>query len=158
MRKPQRYLKEVGEKSKTGKTYVRVTPNGRKYYYNPNTYHQRKQKENEERIKQGLPPVGNDDITRQKPYCYDKDNDAYMRYWKKKEVIRNEYPKWVHMSREQYREYYIRVLDLIHNDADYKQWKWETRTFEEKEKDEWWEQKKRKEDEYDGHNDEYDWK
>jgi hypothetical protein len=157
MNKGQRYNKEEGHRSKTGRTIVRVTKDGRKYYHNPNKYYERKAKIDEERKKEGLPPITGKDFTRSKPYCYDPKSPSYMRFWKKKEEIRNEYPKWVHMNREQCREYYSRVWDLIQNDADYQQWKWETRTMADKEDDEWWEEKKRKDQNYDGHGDEYSW-
>jgi hypothetical protein len=155
MRKGQRYLKEVGEVSRTGKTIIRLTKDGRKYYHNPNKYYERKTKINEEREKEGLPPITGKDFTRSKPYCYDPKSESYMRYYQKKEEIRNDYPKWVHMSREQCIEYYGKIWDLMNYDEDYRQWKWESRTLAERTEDEWWIEKKRKEEDYDGHGDEY---
>ena len=155
MSKGQRYNVDEGHVSKTGKTIVRITKDGRKYYYNPNTYHDRKKKINEERVKEGLEPIGKDVATRSKPYCYDPKNSAYMRYYEKKCEVRSKYPKWVHMSREQSREYYSKIWDLIHNDSDYLQWKEETKNLDERMKDLWWEEKNEKDKNYDGSGEEY---
>ena len=140
------------------KTELRVSRSGRKYWWNPGHYQKRIKKENEKREREGMKLLGQSDGVRTKPYCYDKDSPSYMKYYEKKVNIRNEYPKWVHMNREQCREYYARVWDLMNYDEDYRQWKWESRTLAERTEDEWWEEKKRKDEEYDGHNDEYDWK
>lgn len=155
MTKGNKYLNGEGHVSKTGKTIIRIAKNGRKYYHNPLTYQERKKRINEERIKEGLPPTGNDNVTRSKPYCYDNESPAYMRYYEKKCSIRNEYPKWVHMKREHWREYYSKVWDLIQYDSDYLQWKEESKNMDEKMLDLWWEEKNQKDKKYDGHGDEY---
>lgn len=139
------------------KTHLRISKSGRKYWWNPDAYKQRIQKENVLREKEGKKLLGEIYNVKTKSYCYDKDSESYMRYWNKKDTIRNEYPKWVYMNREQCREYYSRVWDLIQNDVDYLQWKEESKTLEERNLDTKWEERKRKDEEYDGHGDEYAW-
>lgn len=137
------------------KTHLRISKSGRKYWWNPDAYERRIIKENQKREREGKKLLGKSNTEKTKPYCYDKDSPTYMRYWEKKQEIRNEYPKWVHMDRDDCREYYGRVWDLIQNDVDYQQWKEESKTLEERSKDEWWEERKRKDEEYDGRGDEY---
>jgi hypothetical protein len=157
--KDRHHHKEVGHVSASGKSVVRMSKSGRKYYHNPNKYIPKTARTVRPLEERGKWLNRKDDISsRSKPYCYDKKSEYYMRYWDRKNEIRQEYPKWVHMSREECREYYGRVWDLMQNDEDYKKWKWETRTLIERNKDQWWEEQKEREDEYDGRNDEYDWK
>jgi hypothetical protein len=156
--KDRHHNKEVGHISASGKSIVRMSKSGRKYYHNPNRYipkTARTTRSPEERGK--WLNVKNDISSRTKPYCYDPKSEFYMKYWDKKNEIRQQYPKWVHMSREQCREYYGKIFDLINYDEDYRQWKWETRTSLEINKDAWWQEQKQREEDYDGHLDEYDW-
>lgn len=145
------------KKEENRKTELRISKNGRKYWWSPGGYKNRIEKENEKRKIEGKKLLGQSIKFNNKPYCYDEESPSYMRYWKKKEEIRNEYPTWVHMNREMCREYFSRVWDLIHNDSDYLQWKEESKTQAERLDDEWWLEKKRKEENYDGHNDEMSW-
>jgi hypothetical protein len=159
MSNEQRYYKEAGEVSKTGKTYVRVSKSGRKYYHNPTRYKEIK----EEKIQKILAEGGNPPARayehknqRSKSICYDPDSESYMRYFEKKVELRKEYPSWVHMKRDEYREYFKRLWDLILFDEDFQHWlKVDSKTIEEKRTDEWWEEKKRKDADYDGRGDEY---
>lgn len=149
-----RYQSQEGSRSRTGKTIVRIAKSGRKYYHNPTKYKERKAELNKKLEEEGALLRGEYDNQRINPLCQDKDSEAYMRYFELKSKIREDYPTWVRMSREQHREYFGRVLELMEGD-DYKEWKWETRTFREREKDEWWEEKNEKDKYYDGHGEEY---
>ena len=88
-----------------------------------------------------------------------KTNEHYLRYVEKKRILREEYLTWTRMRREEWLEYYQRLTHLMFNDEDFQYYFKEIKkTFDEKVKDQWWEEKKRKDEEYDGHNDDYDWK
>jgi hypothetical protein len=156
MNNKQRYLKDDGQLSRSGKTIVRTSKSGRKYYHNPTKYKEIKEELNKKLTEEGKILRGEYDNQRVKPLCTDKKSPAYMRYFETKSKIRGEYPTWVRMSREQHREYFSRVLELMQGE-DYKEWRWESRTFREREKDEWWEEKNEKDKRYNGHSDEYSW-
>lgn len=154
--KPQknRYQQGVGHVSKSGKSVLVVSKNGTTYYTKLNQIKKVKRTPEEK----GLWLNRKGDIsTRVKPICSDSDSPAYMRYWDKKLQLRNQYPKWVHMSREQCREYYSKIWDLMITDEDYLQWKEETKTLAERNEDLWWDEQKEREQNYNGRNDEYDW-
>lgn len=153
-KKTNRYLQETGHMSRSGKSILIESKNGTKYYAKANQI----KKEKRDPSQKGIWLNRKGDIkTRLKPICTDSYSESYMRYWEKKCTIRNEYPKWVHMSREQSREYFSRIWDLIQNDSDYLQWKEESKTLEERNKDLWWQEQLQKEKRYNGHNDEYEW-
>jgi len=149
-----RYQSQEGSRSRSGKTIVRIAKSGRKYYHNPTKYRETKEELNKKLEEEGKELRGEYDNQRIKPICTDKDSQAYMRYFQLKSKIRGDYPTWVRMSREQYREYFSRVLDLMQGD-DYKEWRLENRTFREREKDEWWKEKNEKDKDYDGHGEDY---
>jgi hypothetical protein len=155
MSNQQRYNKEDGEVSKSGRTIVRTSKSGRKYYHNPNSYAELKRKKRELAKKEGKEIRGEYDKQRSSIYCADKNNEAYMRYFQKKSEIRHEYPNWVHMYKEEWREYFKRVLNLMETDEDYLQYKLETKTLAEKEEDIWWEEKNEKDKNYNGSGEEY---
>jgi hypothetical protein len=156
MNKGQRYFAEEGHRSKSGKTVVRISKGGRKYYHNPTQYREKK----EEKLKElGITEsVGRHEYPNQrlKSIAYDEKSDAYMRYFEKKVKIRNQYPKWVFMSRDQHREYFSKIWDLLLNDSDWNEWlRVDSKTQAEIQEDEWWEERKRKDLNYDGRGDEY---
>lgn len=154
MSNQNRYNAEEGHRSKTGKTFVRVAKSGRVYYHNPTAYKDKKAEERKKLEAEGRQLRGEYDSQRVKPLCYDEKHPAYMRYFEKKVQIRSEYPNWVWMTREECREYYKRIWDLM-GEEDFKEWKWDTRTMEERTKDEWWREKDEKDRNYDGTGDEY---
>jgi len=157
MSKQQRYYREDGEVSKSGKTIVRTSKSGRKYYHNPTKYRERKEEEQRKIMEKGGEPTRKPyEHTKQRstPICSDPKSEAYMRYYEKKKEIRSEYPNWVHMKRDQYREYYKRIWNLILFDEDFQQWfRVDSKTLAEKEEDQWWEERKRKDENYDGRGD-----
>jgi hypothetical protein len=159
MNKGQRYFAEEGHRSKSGKTVVRISKGGRKYYHNPTKYREIKEEKIQKIIEEGgeAPSNGYEHINqRTKSICYDEKSPAYMRYYYKKEEIRNGYPKWVFMSREQHRDYFTKIWDLMMYGEDFQQWlRVDSKTLEEKRSDEWWEERKRKDLDYDGRGDEY---
>jgi hypothetical protein len=156
MSNQQRYFAEEGHRSKSGKTIVRISKGGRKYYHNPTQYREKK----EEKLKElGInESIGRHEYPNQrlKSICYDESSDAYMRYFHKKEEIRNGYPKWVFMSRDQHNEYFSKVWELMMYGEDFQQWlRVDSKTLAERQQDEWWEERKRKDLDYDGRGDEY---
>jgi hypothetical protein len=64
------------------------------------------------------------DIRDKRPYQYSKTDPHYLRYHKRKMKIRNEYPLWNAMERNQWKEYYTQIFELVHTDTDYKHF-WE---------------------------------
>jgi hypothetical protein len=154
MSNQNRYNADEGHKSKTGKTFVRVAKSGRVYYHNPNAYKDKRRELQKKLEEEGRELRGEYDTQRTKPLCYDENHPAYMRYYEKKLQIRNEYPNWVHMRRDEYREYFRRIWDLM-QEEDYKEWKWDTRTLEEKSKDDWWREKDERDRNYNGSGEEY---
>jgi hypothetical protein len=154
MSNPNRYNAEEGHISRSGKTIVRTAKSGRVYYHNPNAYKD-KQKELQKKLEEeGRELRGEYDTQRIKPLCYDESHPAYMRYFQKKVEIRNQYPGWKWMTRDEYREYFRRIWDLM-QEEDYKEWKWDTRTMEERVKDNWWKEKDEKDRNYNGSGEEY---
>ena len=129
------------------KTVRRVAKSGRTYYYspkkikNPAELTDRYYKEDEE----------------VKVYIFDKNNPNYLKYVEKKIALKRQYPRPKWITREELLDYYKRVLELIYTDEDYKRYKEETKTMTELEDDRWWEEKKQKEKEYNGRNDEYEY-
>lgn len=129
------------------KTVIRIAKSGRKYYYspkkikNPAELTDRYYKEDEE----------------VKVYIFDKNNPHYLKYVEKKIALKRQYPRPKWITREELLDYYKRVLELIYTDEDYKRYKEETKTMTELEDDRWWEEKKQKEKEYNGRNDEYEY-
>jgi hypothetical protein len=150
-----RYHKEEGTRSKSGKTIVRVSKSGRKYYHNPTQYKERTEELRLKREKIGVKTRGEYPNQRVNIICSDKTSDAYMRYYKQKCDIRGEYKKWVFMSREEHLEYFKKLWLLIEG-KDFQHWfKVDNKTQVEKMEDDWWERKLQKEKDYDGHGDEY---
>ena len=137
------------------KTELRISKSGKRYWINPELYYARLQKEKDDRIKRGDRVRGYYNKNRLTPYCHDNGHPTYMKYWEKKKVIRDKYPDWKEMKREEWLEYYTQIINLIYTDTDYLQYKEETKTVAEREEDQWWKEKKEKEEEYDGMNDEY---
>jgi hypothetical protein len=154
MSKQQRYNQPVGHLSKSGKTIVRTAKSGRKYYHNPTAYEDKRNELQKKLEEEGKEPRGEYDNQRVKPLCSDKKSPVYMRYFEKKLKIRRQYPNWVNMSREQHRQYFSRIWDLM-QEEDYKEWNWERRTCREREKDNWWMEKNEKDSNYDGSGEEY---
>jgi hypothetical protein len=138
------------------KTEIRIAKSGRKYWYNPNAYQLEKERI-AKRLGEQQTPLITYDGAKTTVYRADKTNAAYGRYYEKKLQIRSEYPIWRKMKREDWREYMSRILNLIHNDEDYKQYKEETKTIADRLLDARWEELKRKEENYDGRNDEYEY-
>lgn len=64
------------------------------------------------------------------PYQHSKTDPHYLRYHKRKMGIRNGYPLWNAMERGQWKEYYTRIFELVHTDADYQYWIREVNTTE----------------------------
>lgn len=137
------------------KTELRISKSGKRYWINPELYYARLQKEKDDRIERGQRVRGYYNQNRLTPYCHDNGHPTYMKYWEKKKEIRDKYPDWKSMSREEWLEYYTQVINLIYTDTDYLQYREETKTLAEREDDKWWEEKKLKEGEYDGTNDDY---
>lgn len=159
MSKQQRYYREDGEVSKTGRTIVRTSKSGRKYYHNPTKYKEIKEAKERKILEEGGEPARaqyEHSNQRSKPICQDKDSEAYMRYYEKKLEIRNEYPNWVHMKRAQYREYFNRLWDLMMHGEDFQHWfRVDSKTQKERDEDEWWVERKKKDEDYNGRGDEY---
>lgn len=150
-----RYTAEEGSRSKSGKTIVRIAKSGRKYYHNPNKYHERAVELRLKRQEQGIDVKGEYPNQRVKILCADKKSDAYMRYYEQKCTLRGEYPKWVFMSREQHLEYFNRLWQLIEG-GDFQHWfKIDNKTQVEKMEDDWWERKLEKDKDYDGYGEDY---
>lgn len=137
------------------KTELRISKNGTKYFINPEKYYARLQKEKDDRIERGQRVRGYYNINRLTPYCHDNNSPSYMRYWEKKKEIREKYPDWKGMKRQEWLEYYTEIINLIYTDTDYLQYREESKTLAERDEDKWWEEKKLKEGEYDGTNDDY---
>lgn len=159
MSNQQRYFAEEGHRSKSGKTVVRISKGGRKYYHNPTQYREKKEEKIQKIREEGgdVSSYGYEHINqRVKSIAYDEKSDAYMRYFHKKEEIRNRYPKWVFMSRDQHKEYFSKIWELITYGEDFQQWlRVDAKTQAERQEDEWWEERKRKDLDYDGRGDEY---
>ena len=64
------------------------------------------------------------DVRDTKPYMHSKTDENYLNYHKRKLKIRSEYPLWNAMEREQWKELYLRIFELVHTDWDYKYY-WE---------------------------------
>jgi hypothetical protein len=154
MSNQNRYNADEGHLSKTGKTIVRIAKSGRVYYHNPNAYRDKRRELQKKLEEEGRELRGEYNNQRVKPLCYDENHPAYLRYFEKKVQIRGEYPNWVYMKRDEHREYFSRIWDLMQGE-DYKEWKWDTRTMEERVKDEWWREKDEKDSNYNGSGEEY---
>lgn len=152
MNKEERYLKEEGSKSRSGKTVLRIAKSGRKYYYNPVAYEELKL-----RLKEQREGVGCGTYTKQRlvPLCKDESSEAYMRYYEQKCNLRNEYPKWLQMSREDTKSYYNRLWLLIEGNDFQHFLKEDSKTLEEKNKDSKWEEWNEKSRNYNGSGEEY---
>jgi hypothetical protein len=55
-----------------------------------------------------------------RPYQYSKTDKNYLAYHSRKMKLRSEYPNWMKMTREQWLEYYTKVIELTQTDKDYK--------------------------------------
>jgi hypothetical protein len=55
-----------------------------------------------------------------RPYMHSKTDPNYLAYHKRKMKLRSVYPNWMKMSREQWLEYYTKVIELTQTDRDYK--------------------------------------
>ena len=47
-----------------------------------------------------------------RPYMHSKTDPNYLAYHSRKMKLRSEYPNWMKMSREQWLEYYTKVIEL----------------------------------------------
>lgn len=148
--------KEEGTLSKSGRTVLRIAKNGREYWYNPDSY--KLQKERLLRKKEDEEGYATREWVKQRvvPLCHDPKSESYMKYFERKCKIREEYPKWLSMNKEQHREYFRRVLDLMQTDKDLRYYlEVETETGVEKSLRERLERKINKD--YDGRMDDYSW-
>jgi len=136
------------------KTEIRIAKSGRKYWYNPDAYRLEKERLARKKNEEPAPLIGYDGA-RTTVYCYDNKNESYMKYYDTKCKIRSEYPAWKEMDREHWLEYMSRILTLIYTDVDYAEYKVDTKTMEEKSLDDKWEERNRKEEDYDGRWDDY---
>ena len=59
-----------------------------------------------------------------RPYMHSKTDENYLAYHRRKMKLRSEYPNWNGMEREQWLEYFRKVLELTQTDVDYKYY-WE---------------------------------
>lgn len=155
--KKQIYHQDIGHVSKSGKTIIRISKTGNKYYFNPVKHAEFEKKRKDKLHEEGKDLKGKYTKQRVVPLCHNKSSLAYMRYFQQKCSIREEYPKWLHMTREEHREYINRIWELI-NGEDFQHFlKVDSKTLEEKTKDEWWKNKEQKDKDYDGHGDDYSW-
>lgn len=151
-RKGNKYQHEVGHVSRSGKTTLIESKNGTKYYIKTNQL----KKVKRDPSQKGLWLNRSGDIkSRVKPICSDEYSESYMRYWERKNEIRQEYPTWVHMKREQWQEYFSRIWVLMETDSDYLQWKEESKTLEERKEDQRWIERLESEKNYNGSSDDY---
>jgi hypothetical protein len=60
---------------------------------------------------------------KQKGYVYDVYDESYYRYKAEKDKLRSQYPE--EMIREEWRDYYKKVMDLIDTSPDWQQWVWD---------------------------------
>jgi len=137
-------------KSKSGKTILKVSKSGKRYWFNEEAYLQRKAKLRENTIARG------DYKPSQIPKPRAPKSESYMRYFERKLQIKSEYVSWKEMTREESKECISRIYDLLINDPDFTHYiKIECKTFEQKADDEYWENKNKKDEDYDGRWDEY---
>ena len=137
------------------KTHIRISKSGKTYYYS-NAYTERNRlKARAKRFLEGSTDRNTYDTQRTQVYCENGENEAYMRYFEKKVELRKELPNWNNMSREQWRGYFHQIINMLYTDTDYLQYKEETKTQQDTLLDEKWEDRKRKDEEYDGRWDDY---
>jgi len=60
------------------------------------------------------------DVRDKKPYQHSTSDPNYLKYHERKMKIRNQYPLWNAMEREEWKELYTKIFELVHTDADYK--------------------------------------
>ncbi len=60
---------------------------------------------------------------KQKGYVYDVYDDSYYRYKVEKDELRSKYPE--EMIRSEWKQYYNKLMDLVHSSADFQQWVWD---------------------------------
>lgn len=150
------YKPDVGDLSKSGRTILKVSKDGRKYWYNPDSYRLQKERLLRKREEEEGYATREWIKSRVVPLCHAPKSESYMKYFERKSEIRNEYPKWLSMNQKQHREYFRRVLDLIQTDPDLKHYlEVECETIQDRWKRERLERKK--EEDYDGHTDDYSW-
>jgi hypothetical protein len=130
------------------KTVQRMAKSGRIYYYNPNKVANPLELTDKYYTEEEVVKV----------HRNDKTNPHYQNYVEKKIALKREYPRYKWIEREDWLEYYHRLLNLIYSpDGDFQKWREETKTLQEREDDLWWEEKKQKEQQYNGRNDEYEY-
>lgn len=154
--KKKTYKAEVGDVSKSGRTVLRITKDGRKYWFNPDSYKLQKERLLRKRADEDGYATREWIKQRVVPLCHAPKSESYMKYFQRKSEIRSEYPKWLSMNKEQHREYFRRVLDLMQTDKDLRYYlEVECETIQEK----WKREKLERENEadYDGHGEEYKW-
>lgn len=155
--KKQIYHQDIGHVSKSGKTIIRISKSGNKYYFNP-VKHQQSEKERKEKLhEEGKDLKGKYIKQRVVPLCYDNTSPAYMKYYEQKCELREEYPSWIRMTNQEHKEYFRRLWELLQGEDFQHFLKVDSRTLEEKNKDEWWKNKEQKDKDYDGHGDDYSW-
>ena len=130
------------------KTVKRTAKSGRVYWYNPN-----KVSNPLELTDRYYKPE--EEI---RVYKHDKTNPHYLNYVEKKIALKREYPRTKWIEREEWLEYYHKLLNLMYeSDGDFEKWREDTKTLADREDDLWWEERKLKEQQYDGRNDEYEY-
>jgi hypothetical protein len=60
---------------------------------------------------------------KQKGYVYDVYDESYYRYKAEKDKLRSHYPE--EMIRGEWKDYFNKLMDLIHTSKDWQQWVWD---------------------------------
>lgn len=145
---------------------LRTTKNGTTYWYYPESANKRTEKLREE-LKELRAQHKTDKIrnrynsipTSVNVILLDSLTDEqYLRYVEKKKKLREEYGRWSRMTRTEWLEYYRRLSDLLFKDEDFQYYFRETKKmFAEKILDINYGKLKDKNENYDGHTDDYSW-
>lgn len=150
----------------TDKKELRTTSKGTTYWYYPESAERTRLKKKKERAEL-IERSGKDMNSNQWNTIHtsvnvikldSKKDPHYLRYIEKKKLLREEYDRWSRMNRDEWLDYYQRLSHLLFHDEDFQHYFKEVKkTYQEKAEDDWWEKKKEKDEDYDGHLDEYAW-
>lgn len=136
------------QRSKSGKTILRIAKSGRQYWYNPV-----KAEAEKERVRE-LRNTGKVYNQPRLPKPYAPKSESYMKYFERKLKIAEQFPDTQTRTLEEHKQYINQLLELILTDKDLRYYlEVESETEQQRLKRERFERKR--DEDYDGMNAEY---